>query len=66
MEWVTKMVSEAAFLDLSEEAIPVVSDHILTHLCSGLEKGGLYQLENALLVQSWLMSTLFVLFLHIS
>lgn len=43
------MVSEAAFLDLSEEAIPMVSDHILTHLYSGLEEGGLCQLEKCTL-----------------
>lgn len=32
---VGQMVSEAAFLDLGEEAIPMMSDHILTHLYSG-------------------------------
>lgn len=41
MEWETKLVSEAAFLDLSEEAITMVSDHILIQLYLGLEKSGL-------------------------
>lgn len=44
-----QMVSETAFLDLSEEVIPIVSDHILTHSYWGPEKGGLCQLEECTL-----------------
>lgn len=59
------MVSEAAFLDPSEEAIPMMSDHILTPLYSGVEESGLCQLEKYNL-SSVFAHVYFVLFLHIN